>query len=102
VLTAIARTRARDMAAKGYFAHTSPSGESAFTLLDQAGIAFRSAAENIARNDYPDASSASVAFNAFLNSAPHRANMLCANCRRVGVGYAAAGRWKYYVVVFTD
>src|SRR5688572_16592558 len=36
-LTNIARRRAQDMAAKNYFAHTSPTGETAFTLMNGAG-----------------------------------------------------------------
>ena len=35
---AVARTRARDMAAEGYFLHVSPEGISAGTLLRQRGI----------------------------------------------------------------
>ena len=101
-LCAVARARAQDMAAKGYFAHTSPSGETAFDLMAQAGYRFRMAAENIARNDYPAGQAASVAMSSFMASSGHRANILNSGYRRGCVGYAGAGRVHYFAVVFSD
>jgi len=101
-LCAVARARAQDMAAKGYFSHTSPSGETAFDLMAQAGYRFRMAAENIARNDYPAGQAASVAMSSFMASSGHRANILNSGYRRGCVGYAGAGRVHYFAVVFSD
>lgn len=98
-LTAIAQTRANDMASRGYFSHTSPTGETAFTLLDRYGIGGL-AAENIARNNYPDSQSASTAMTGFMNSSGHRYNIMDPALTRVGIAVAYAGSMKYYAVVF--
>jgi uncharacterized protein YkwD len=102
-LMQVARQRAQDMAAKNYFAHTSPTGETAFTILGQSGYAYQLAGENIARNNFPDSESVQVSMNGFMNSAGHRANILEPVFRRVGVGVAFSGDgMKYFAVVFSN
>jgi uncharacterized protein YkwD len=102
-LVQVARQRAQDMAAKNYFSHTSPTGETAFTILDQIGYAYQLAGENIARNNYPDAQSAQVAMTGFMNSPSHRENVLEPGFRRVGIGAAfGADGMKYCAVVFSN
>jgi uncharacterized protein YkwD len=88
------------MASKNYFAHYSPSGESLFTLLQARGAYYNLAAENIARNNYPDFQSASVALAGFMASAGHRENILDRNFSRVGIGVATNEKMKYFAVVF--
>jgi uncharacterized protein YkwD len=103
VLVSVARQRAQDMAAKGYFSHTSPAGQTAFTLLSAAGYAHSLAGENIARNNYPNSQSADVAMTGFMNSAGHRANILDRQFTAVGVGAAVgADGMKYFAVVFAS
>jgi len=100
-LVAIARIRSSDMAARGYFSHTSPEGQSAFTLLDQWGIPYSWAGENLARNNYPVGETVAVAAEDLMASPPHRANILSPNYTRVGVGYAEDGSgMRYYTIVF--
>jgi uncharacterized protein YkwD len=100
-LVSIARSRANDMAANNYFAHTSPSGVTAFTLLAQAGYGYSIAGENIARNNYQPAQTVVTAMTGFMNSPGHRANLLDARYTRVGVGVVTgAGSMFYYAVVF--
>ncbi|HXH21193.1 MAG TPA: CAP domain-containing protein, partial [Dehalococcoidia bacterium] len=100
-LTSVAQRRAADMATRGYFAHTSPTGETAFSLIDAAGIPAPYAAENIGFNSYPEATSAASVLAAFLASPGHRANILSSRFTRVGVGVAvSASGIKYYAVVF--
>lgn len=100
-LVNIARLRAQDMAAKNYFAHTSPTGETAFTLMAQFGYAFSTAGENIARNNYPDSQTASVSMTGFMNSPGHKSNILHPPFTKIGIGYAvAADGMKYFAVVF--
>lgn len=101
-LVSIARRRASEMASRGYFGHMSPTGESAVSLVVASGLGYRSMAENIARNDYPDASSASTAMSGFLGSPSHRANILNPNLTRVGIGVAFSGNRKYFAVVFVQ
>jgi uncharacterized protein YkwD len=100
-LVAIARQRAQDMAANNYFSHTSPSGGTAFSLMDAYGYAYAIAGENIARNNYPESQTVSVAMNGFMNSAGHRANILESQFTKVGIGVAyGSGGMIYYAVVF--
>ena len=100
-LQAVASRRAGDMATRGYFSHASPTGETAFTLIDAAGINAPYAAENIGFNNYPDGQSAAAVLSAFMASPSHRANILNGRYARVGVAVAvAAGGIKYYAVVF--
>ena len=100
-LVTIARIRSSDMAVRGYFSHTSPEGQSAFTLLDQWGIPYSWAGENLARNNYPLEETVAVAVRDLMASPPHRANILNPNYTRVGVGYAEDGSgMRYYTIVF--
>lgn len=100
-LQGVAQRRANDMAARGYFSHTSPTGETAFSLIDAAGINAPYAAENIGYNTMADAQSASSILAGFMASSGHRANILSARYTRVGVAVAvAANGTKYYAVVF--
>jgi uncharacterized protein YkwD len=96
----VAQSRSWDMAARGYFAHASPEGVTAFGLLDQAGIPYWAAGENLAMNTYNDASSVRVALEGFVGSAPHAANLFNPTFNWVGVGAVSNGGAKYYTVVF--
>ena len=101
-LVAIARERSADMAAQGYFAHTSPTGETAFSLMDKYGVPYSWAGENLARNNYPDAESVAIAMRDWLASPGHRDNMLNVHYTAIGVGSAVDGSgMKYFTVVFT-
>ena len=100
-LQAIARIRSSDMAARGYFSHTSPEGQTAFTLLDQSGIPYSWAGENLARNNYPLAETVTVAIRDLMASPSHRANILNPHYTRMGVGYAEdSDGMRYYAIVF--
>src|SRR5512146_777130 len=50
MLDAAAQAAANDMAAKGYFAHTSPDGKDPWFWLDQAGYRYSYAGQNLAVN----------------------------------------------------
>jgi len=102
-LTQVARQRAQDMATRNYFSHTSPSGETAFTILDQIGYAYQLAGENIARNNYPDSDTVQVSMTGFMNSPSHRGNILEPAFRRIGIGVAfAPDGMKYFAVTFSN
>jgi len=101
VLEAIARQRAQDMAAKNYFSHTSPTGETAFSIMASYGYTYSIAGENIARNNYPDDQSVQTAMTGFMNSPSHRQNILDSRFVYVGVGMAfGPDGMKYFAVVF--
>ena len=99
-LQALAAERSADMAARGYFAHTTPEGVDVFALMEQRGIGFSAAAENLAWNAYPEERAAAVALEAFLASPPHRANLLNPEFTQIGVGVARDGDETYFTLLF--
>lgn len=95
VLEEAARLKAEDMAAKGYFAHTSPAGLTPWHWLDRAGYKFITAGENLAIN-FVD--SQDVA-NAWMNSPTHRANILNNQFTEIGIA-AVKGVYNSRETVF--
>ena len=85
-LSKTARTKSEDMAAKGYFSHDSPTYGSPFKMMNDFGIRYSSAGENIACNR-----SAKAAHEALMNSPGHRANILSADFTHLGIGIADGG-----------
>ncbi len=83
-LSRVARYKSADMAAKGYFAHQSPTYGSPFTMMQNFGIRFSAAGENIA---YGQRTPQEVV-NAWMNSSGHRANILSRSYSQIGVGFA--------------
>jgi uncharacterized protein YkwD len=99
-LNAIAEARAGDMAARGYFSHTSPDGTTFSDLLVAAGITWYGAGETIAWNTAPDlALSIDMATQGWMSSTPHRDVLLSGDYNYVGVGAATAGDRTYWAAV---
>lgn len=99
LLAKAARMKAEDMAAKGYFAHTSPEGISPWYWLTKAGYAFSLAGENLAV-DFFD--SKDVA-DAWMASPKHRANIVNGSFTEIGIGLATGmheGKQAVFVVEF--
>ena len=97
----VAKIRSDDMASLNYFSHTSPNGDTAFSLMDKYGVPYGWAGENLARNNYPDNESVSVAISDLMASPGHRANILGVNYTHLGVGTAVDGAgMKYYTMIF--
>lgn len=86
-LSRVARYKSEDMAAKRYFSHDSPTYGSPFQMMQNFGITYRSAGENIA---YGQRTPAAVV-NAWMNSAGHRANILNSSYTQIGVGFCPNG-----------
>jgi uncharacterized protein YkwD len=102
-LVALARQRARDMAARDYFSHVSPEGADVFSTMRDEKITFWAAGENLARNNFPAKACATEAMNGWRKSAEHRANLLHPAFGHIGVGVALAKDGKRYITeVFTD
>jgi len=87
-LTAAARGHSADMAARGYFDHTTPEGVDFATRITRAGYRWSTAGENIAEGQ-PTAASV---MRAWMNSKGHRANILNCAYRNIGVGLAYSPR----------
>ena len=97
----VAKIRSDDMAARNYFSHTSPEGETAFTLMDKYGVPYGWAGENLARNNYPNDQTVAIAIRDLMASPGHRANILSPNYTHLGVGFAQDGAgMKYYTMIF--
>ena len=88
-LTAVANEKARDMAENNYFSHTSPTYGTPFQMLQQYGIRYRTAGENIAAGQR----SPEEVMNSWMNSSGHRANILNETYTEIGIGYFAGGSY---------
>ncbi len=88
-LSRVARYKSQDMKDNRYFSHTSPVYGTPFQMMEDFGITYRSAGENIARGQ----TSPKAVVNAWMNSSGHRANILNASFTQIGVGYVAEGNY---------
>ncbi|HOX21483.1 MAG TPA: CAP domain-containing protein [Candidatus Paceibacterota bacterium] len=84
VLNTAAQLKADDMAAKGYFSHTSPEGLTPWHWFELAGYRFSYAGENLAVN-FVDSKDV---VDAWMNSPGHRANILSDYFTEIGIGVA--------------
>lgn len=88
-LSRVARYKSQDMRNNGYFSHTSPTYGTPFQMIKAFGLSYRTAGENIARGYI----SPQAVVNGWMNSSGHRANILNASYRQIGVGYVAQGNY---------
>jgi uncharacterized protein YkwD len=98
LLANTARSHASDMVAQGFFAHVSPTTGDLTDRLRARHLLFVRAVENIAVAD-----SADGAFQQWMASPAHRANLEDPRVTTFGVGVATTmtpnGRQRYYAVV---
>jgi uncharacterized YkwD family protein len=94
VLVSLARNKSRDMVAKNYFSHTSPTYGSPFDMMRNAGVSFKTAGENIA-----GAATTESAHQSLMNSQGHRANILNSAFSQIGIGIAPG---SMYGNIFTQ
>lgn len=96
-LTKVAEVKSKDMAVSNYFDHTSPTYGSPFNMMDEFGILYRAAAENIAKGyKTPEA-----VVKGWMNSPGHRANILNPNYGKMGIGFYTADV-SYWTQMFTN
>lgn len=95
LLVKAAELKAADMAANGYFAHTSPDGKTPWHWLDLAGYSYLYAGENLAVNffDSKDVS------DAWMNSPAHKENIINSKYSEIGIA-TAQGMYKGQQVTF--
>jgi uncharacterized protein YkwD len=91
-LNAAALGHAKDMAAKGYFSHTSLDGRTPGQRIAATGYRYGAYGENIA-GGYANWN---AAITAWMGSAGHRANLLNTRYKDVGLGL----KNRYYVTDF--
>lgn len=88
----LAGKHSEDMSDQDYFSHTNLQGLSPFDRMDEAGIAYRYASENIAAGQ----TSAIFAHEGWMNSQGHRNNILSDNATHLGVGIYMGGTMQVY------
>ena len=90
-----ARAHSQDMVARNYFSHSTPDGVSFMDRVTRAGYAgWTNLAENIAWGS-GTLGEPSAIFTNWMNSSGHRANILNANLREIGIG-VASGTFQGY------
>lgn len=82
----VGRKHCKDMFEKGYFSHYTPDGFSPFDRMDETGILYNAAGENLALSPNTD-----IAMQGLMNSPGHKANILSVDFGRVGVGVIDGG-----------
>jgi uncharacterized protein YkwD len=107
-LVKIARARAADMAQKNYLAHAAPNGDTSASLLMAADETYQGLlGENLAAQYYRAESGVDPALFAqrfldtWMNSPPHRDNLIYAAYDRTGVGAAVNGDTVYVALLFS-
>lgn len=97
-LTEVGRGHSKDMFERGYFSHFSPEGEDVGDRLEERGIHYTFAGENLAL-----APNVNRAHSGLMNSPGHRRNILDPAFTRVGIGVVDGGVYgKMFTQVFTD
>lgn len=91
-LARVARYKSTDMMNKHYFSHTSPTYGSPFKMMENFGIRFSAAGENIAKGQRTP----EEVMKSWMNSPGHRANILGGNYTQIGIGFAKDGNGVTY------
>lgn len=95
ILDYAATMKAENMAKEEYFAHYSPAGVSPWHWFNVAGYEFIHAGENLAVH-FKDSSQV---VQAWMDSPTHRANIMKAEYKEIGIG-VAEGTYEGYDTVF--
>lgn len=90
-LTKAAQRHSNDMAARNFVSHTGSDGTSPGLRMSQAGYNWQAWAENIAAGN----STAAATFNQWMASSGHRANLLSATYREMGLAFARNNASQY-------
>ena len=94
-LTNIATFKSCDMVSKNYFAHKDLEGNLIFFYMKEAGIRYKHAGENLARDFGSDWS---LVMNRLMNSEKHKENILGKDYKKIGIGICNG----YITQIFTD
>jgi uncharacterized protein YkwD len=102
-LQSAARRHSQDMACNSFLSHTGSDGSSVRDRVEQEGYDWSWIGENIFATGDASSSAPQRAFDWWMNSAPHRANLLSPNYTEIGLGYrylAGSGYGGYFTAVF--
>jgi hypothetical protein len=84
LLAKAAQAKAEDMATRDYWSHTTPDGKEPWWFITNAGYSYTTVGENLAYGF----TNSSTTISGWMNSAPHRANLLNSGFKEVGFGIA--------------
>ena len=93
LLNSTAQAKATDMVKNNYFSHESPTYGSPFEMMQNAGITYRTAGENIAGNP-----SVENAIKSWLASESHKQNLLSNAYNYIGIGIEESPAYGYVIV----
>jgi uncharacterized protein YkwD len=99
-LQTAARIHSQDMACNGFVSHTGSDGSSVRDRVELQGYDWSWIGENIYCTSDTSSGAPQRVFDWWMNSAPHRANLLSPNYTQIGVGYAYAGSRGCFAAVF--
>lgn len=94
LLDSTAKAKAKDMVENNYFAHESKTYGSPFKMMQDAGITYKTAGENIAGNQ-----SVQKAVESWLASETHRQNILSNAYNYIGIGLEKSDTYGYVIVL---
>lgn len=94
LLDSVAQNKAQDMVDLNYFSHSSPTYGSPFEMMQNAGVTYINAGENIAGN-----SSIESAISSFLESSEHKKNILSNAYNYIGIGVSKSDTYGYIIVL---
>jgi uncharacterized protein YkwD len=86
-LQAAARAHSTDMACNSFVSHTGSDGSTVRDRIARQGYSWTWAGENIYATGNISSSAPQQVFDWWMNSAPHRANLLSPNYTDIGLGY---------------
>ena len=102
ILNSIARSRSQDMLNRNYFSHYAPEGENIFNILVENGIMYAMGAENLSQASPPSWGSPEAVINSWMNSGPHRANLLNPHYGQLGLGVVDSGNKRVVTLIFIN
>ncbi|OGL29356.1 hypothetical protein A3D14_01140 [Candidatus Saccharibacteria bacterium RIFCSPHIGHO2_02_FULL_47_12] len=89
-LNQAAQAKANDMVARNYWSHNTPDGQEPWVFISNAGYNYQKAGENLAYGFLT--SDDTVA--GWMNSPPHKANLLDSSFTEVGFGFANSSNFN--------
>jgi uncharacterized protein YkwD len=99
----MALAHAQDMVVRGYFGHVTPEGVTLRDRFAKLEINAMNVGEDIQRNTRPAQEAVQFALDWFMNSRPHRANILHTHHNRIGIAIVESpSGWYTFVLVFAQ
>lgn len=102
-LRAAARSHSQDMACNDTFSHTGSDGSSVGDRVSAEGYSWSWVGENIFATSSSSSAAAQQAFEGWMDSSGHKANILSSNFTEIGIGYsytADSAYGSYFTAVF--